>query len=111
MLSKKFSTETDMQRNLIDSDSNCYVGAKRLELLLSGPSHDVFAADAYYHQSCYLCFTKTKKTSIEDGTNFDKQIVIGELSTYIRVKIIKEKSAYLLNELLKTQIILVLNLA
>ena len=111
MVSKKFSTETDMQWNLIDSDSNCYVGAKRLELLLSGPSHDVFAADAYYHQSCYLCFTKTKKTSIEDGTNFDKQIVIGELSTYIRVKIIKEKSAYLLNELLKTQINLVLNLA
>ena len=41
----------------------------------------------------------------------NKEIVIGELSTYIRVKIIKETSAYLLNELLKAQIILVLNLA
>ena len=102
MLSRNFSTETDMQRSLVDSDRNCYVGAKRLELLLSGPSHDIFPADVYYHQSCHLCFTKTKK---------NKEIVIGELSTYIRVKIIKEKSAYLLNELLKTQIILVLNLA
>ena len=40
-----------MQRNLVDSDSNWYAGAKRLELLLSGPSHDTFAVDVYYHQS------------------------------------------------------------
>ena len=41
------------------------------------------------------------KTSIEDGTNFDKDIVIGEFYAYIRVNIIKEKSAYLWNQLLK----------
>ena len=92
---------SSMQTNLVDNDSNWYAGAKRLELLFSGPSHDIFAVDVYYHQSCYLCFTKTKKASIEDGTNFDKEIVIGEFNTYISVKIIKEKSAYLLNELLK----------
>ena len=81
-----------MQRNLVDSDSNWYAGAKRLELLLSGPSHDIFAVDVYYHQYCYLCFTKTKKASIEDGTNFDKEVVIGQFNTYIGVKTIKEKA-------------------
>ena len=60
-----------------------------------------FAVDIYYHQSCYLCFTKTKKASIEGSINLDKEIVIREFNTYITVKIIKEKSAYLLNELLK----------
>ena len=78
---------------MVDSDGNWYAGAKHLKLLLSGPSHDIFAVEVYYHQSCYLCFTKTKKASIEDGTNLDKEIVIGEFNTYIRVKIIKEKSA------------------
>ena len=76
---------SNMQRNLVDSDSNWYTGAKHLELLLSGPSHDIFAVEVYYHQSCYLCFTKTKKACIEDGTNLDKEIVIGEFNTYIRV--------------------------
>ena len=90
-----------MQRNLVDSNSNWYAGAKCLELLLSRLSHDIFAVDVYHHQACYLCFTKTKKASIEVGTNFDKEIVIGEFNTYIRVKIFKEKSAYLSNELLK----------
>ena len=74
---------SSMQKNLVDSDSNWYAGAKRLELSLSGPSHEFFAVDVYYYQSCYLCFTKTKKASIEDGTNFDKEIVIGEFNTYI----------------------------
>ena len=35
------------------------------------------------------------KTSTEDGTNFDKDIVIGKFYAYIRVNIIKEKSTYL----------------
>ena len=95
------SAQKLIPRNLVDSDSNWYAGTKRLKLLVSGPSHDIFAVDVYYHQSCYLCFTKTKKASIEDGTNFDKEIVIREFNTYIRVKIIKEKSAYLLNKLLE----------
>ena len=62
MLSRKLSTETDIKyaKNLVDSDSNWYAGAKHLELLLSGPLHDIFVVDVYYHQSCYLHFTKTK---------------------------------------------------
>ena len=62
MLSRKLSTETDIKyaKNLVDSDSNWYAGAKHLELLLSGSLHDIFVVDVYYHQSCYLRFTKTK---------------------------------------------------
>jgi len=38
--------------------------AKRLELLLSGQSFDVFAVDVYYHRSCYLSFASPYKSKI-----------------------------------------------
>ena len=37
-----------------------YEAAKRLDILLSGTSHNVFAADVFYHKTCYSSFTYTK---------------------------------------------------
>ena len=36
--------------------------AKRPNLLLSGQAFDVFAADVYYHRTCYVDFTRPVKT-------------------------------------------------
>ena len=33
-----------------------FAAANRLQLALSGQSHDIFAIYVYYHQSCYLKF-------------------------------------------------------
>ena len=37
-----------------------YEAAKRLDILLSGTSHDVFAADVFYHKNCYPSHTLTR---------------------------------------------------
>ena len=37
-------------------DHRFYTAAGRLDRLLSGGSHDIFSADIFYHQSCYIKF-------------------------------------------------------
>ena len=83
-----------MQRNLVDNDSNLHGGAKSLELLFCGPSHDVFGADVYYHQ-----FYENKE-SADDYLNFEKEMLV-HLMVLLKLKLSKEKNAYLLHELLK----------
>ena len=34
-----------------------HAAATRLSIFLSGTSHDVFAADVFYHKNCYSSFT------------------------------------------------------
>ena len=45
-----------MKMYLCDRSHRLYTAANRLELLLSGQSHDIYAVDIYYHQSCYIKF-------------------------------------------------------
>ena len=47
---------------LQDEAYRFYDAAKRLDILLSGASHDIFAADLFYHQSCYIKFVINSET-------------------------------------------------
>ena len=81
-----------------------YAAAGRSDRLLSGGSHDIFSADIFYHQSCYIKFA----IKTIDGITIDEEIqenkretVLDIFSQRIKAKIIREKCAYLLNELLE----------
>ena len=45
------------RRVLKDKDGKHIAAANRLQMVISGECHDIFAADVYYHNSCYLKFT------------------------------------------------------
>ena len=91
----------------LSNDSNESVelksAAQRLQVAMCGPSHDIFALDVYYHQSCYLKFTYILKASQSKRSNINEneEIVSAEFITYLKVKILKEQNAYLLKELLE----------
>ena len=78
--------------------------AKNLQVALCGPAYDIFACDVYYHQSYFLKFRcihtqdVSQPTSIVDG---NEEIVSVEFCTYVKVKILREKNACLLKELLE----------
>ena len=42
-----------------------YIAAKRLNMLLSGASHDILAADIFYHRSCCRNNVRTKEQSVD----------------------------------------------
>ena len=95
---------TRKEEYLKDPDHRFYVAANRLQIAISGESHDIFAADIFYHQSCYLRFTTSVMPSsvqAEEDEETAKIDVMNEFYGIIRKKNIREKNAYLLNELLK----------
>jgi len=72
--------------------------------MLSG-AHDVFAADIFYHQSCYIKFA-INNIAVENETIIgDSEIlasnILSEFLYKIERQIIFRKSAYLLSSLLK----------
>ena len=48
-----------------NKNNKFYLAAKRLNALLSGASHDIFAADILYHRSCYRNYVRTKEQSVD----------------------------------------------
>ena len=66
-------------------------------------AHDVFAADVFYHQSCYIKFLiKPVKLPSSDVLQKNKAQDVLELFKYrIKTKIIRDKEAYLLRNCLK----------
>ena len=76
--------------------------AQPLEIILSG-FHDIFAADVYIHQSCYIKFAiNPVKAKTVDEERVNKENDVLSLFNYkIRTKIIRDKEAFLQNELLK----------
>ena len=76
--------------------------AKRLNLLLSGPSYDVFAVDVYYHRHCYLAFACPYRAKETQDTDEAVQVRIrGEFLELIDRKIVQDEEAYLLTDLLE----------
>ena len=93
-------------RNVPGDKFEC--AAKRLNLLLSGQSFDVFAVNVYYHRSCYLSFAipyKSKETVLEKDqktkVNVLKNKVNEEFMILVEKKVIKDKEAYLMTDLLE----------
>ena len=39
---------------MVNKENHFFQAAKILHILLSGSAHDIFAADVFYHQSCYI---------------------------------------------------------
>ena len=79
-----------------------FQAAKRLDILLSGPSHDIFALDVFYHQSCYIKFALAPLQVDDDYLNKErKQDVLQAFYYQVRTRIVRDKNAFLLNELLE----------
>ena len=73
-------------------------------LNFSGDSHDIFAADVYYHQSCYIKFVLKPVTASENEIIIEKTLennVLQEFLIIIERNVIYDKSAFLLSNLLK----------
>ena len=91
--------------HLNNSISSYHSAALRFEMATSGAAHDVFAADIYYHKSCYNNFIKfTEEVSLSEHEIVKKEkmdAVLYNFLRYLKQKIIMEKNAYLLIDLLQ----------
>ena len=83
-----------------------YKSALRLDLQLKGDSHDIFSADIYYHKSCYLRFAHPYETLTENEVNQAEVLALETFFHKIRRKIINEKCAILLKELLNDLLVI-----
>ena len=73
-------------------------------MAISGQSRDIFAIDVYYHQSCYLKFAINEQRGqkqIDDDLKDIQNDVMSEIFGKIRTKILREKQAFLLSDLLR----------
>ena len=89
-----------MRRHVNEEASPMQNAAKLLQMLNSGQAHDILAIDVYYHHSCYLRFTRFSPTSQSNTLSDTQQLVEAEFLTYVKIKIMFQKNAYLLNKLL-----------
>ena len=83
-----------------------YKAELRLDLQLKGDSHDIFSADIYYHKSCYLRFAHPYETLTENEVNQAEDLALETFFHKIRRKIINEKCAFLLKELLNDLLVI-----
>ena len=94
-----------MDLKMKDEKSKYHAAAKRLEVILSGSSYDIFALDLYYHKTCYVNFTYAydKKQPIADKVEKDKlgSEVMDRFFHLFHRKVIKDQNAYLLTELIE----------
>lgn len=72
---------------------------------MSGQSFDVFAVDVYYYKNCYLSFACPYKSSeiTLDKEEIErlKSYVIEDFLKIFERKVMKDKEAYLLTDLLE----------
>ena len=90
---------------LKDNKHKFYSAAFCLQALLSGESHDIYAAEIYCHQSCCLKFTisteyKSKNDSLEDDTLLYEKEILVDFYSNITNNILHHKSAFPLNDIL-----------
>ena len=76
--------------------------ADRLQILLSGTSYDIFSVDVYYHHSCYRDFTRLKSVeAVKEDLHAQSKIdVLESFMLKLRIKVVRDKYAFLLSELL-----------
>ena len=84
-----------------DDTDKFHEAAKRLDVILSGASYDVFAVDVYYHKTCYDNFTYTyeRKLLPEDDDTSASDVMENFFKLFDRM-VIKDHNAYFLLELL-----------
>ena len=87
---------------LKDEDSR-FNFCNKVNILLAG-SHDVYAADVYYHQSCYLKYTVNKIAGNAESNKYEETSSANILDDFLfKVErcIIFYSSAFLLSNLMK----------
>lgn len=104
--SAKYKLLRCMEDHLKDEKKRYYEAAYRLNLLLSGNVHDIFAADVYYHKLCYTNFARRKpdsdefmKASLETQSKRE-ELVKDRFIQLIHHKILRDHKAFLLVNLL-----------
>ena len=81
--------------------------AKRLQLLICGSSHDIYAVDVYYHKLCYTSFALPRKPNDDEKINEVEEIqkiqerVNRDFFQLFKRKVLKDFEAYLMSELMK----------
>ena len=88
---------------LKDKDSRFHNAAIKLNILLAG-SHNIYAADVYYHHSCYLKYAVNKVAGNPEPKGCEETLSVNILDDFLsKVErcIIFQKSALLLSNLLK----------
>ena len=85
-----------------DREHRFYSASRRLQLQLSGATHDIFAVDVFYHQSCYLkfVFSQNFQEALFNTTSEREQDTMQAFFLKVKSKVVREKCAYFLNELL-----------
>ena len=90
---------------LQDRDCRHYDAAKRLDILLSGSALDIYAADIFHHQSCYIKFAiiqlPNKLSDDIEMQKAKKEDILTLFRYKVRTRIVRDKEAYFLHELLK----------
>ena len=88
---------------LKDKDGKHFAAANRLQMIISGECHHIFAADVYYHNSCYLKFAVNPIIQqVENERNQENTFdILKDFFCKIKIKIIREKNGYLLTDLLE----------
>ena len=91
-----------LEQRMANESDTFYEAAKRLDILLSGTSHDVFAADVFYHKNCYSSFTYTYTKSQKEATTSELESrALESFDEMFRRSVIEDKESYLMTELLK----------
>ena len=94
-----------MELYMKDEKHKNHSAAKRLDVLLSGSSHDMFALDLYYHKTCYDNFTyvyvKKQPTTLDEEKRRLESIVMDRFFNLFQRYVIKDQEAFLLKEQLE----------
>ena len=87
---------------LKDEDSRFHNAAIKLNILLAG-SHDIYAADVYYRQSCYLIYAVNKISGNAESNKYEETSanILDDFLSKVERCIIFQKPAFLLSNLLK----------
>ena len=76
---------------LKDKDGKHFAAANRLQMIISGECHDIFAADVYYHNSCYLNFAVTPIIQVEnERIEENTSDILKDCFCKIKIKIIRD---------------------
>ena len=92
-----------MKIKLDDESNKFHKAACRLNVMIKGSVYgDPFTVDVYYHKRCYSSFTYTYQPTLEDAnTKHIEDQLIDCFFRKIELKVLKDKKAYLLTDLLQ----------
>ena len=87
-----------------DEGHKFHAAAKRLDVILSGASYDVFAVDVYYHKTSYVNFTYAYDRKLSSADAAEKETLVVEImDTFFKLfhcMVIKDQNAYFVRELI-----------